>query len=212
MKSELWQRLRAARRYADLRQLDVAKACNVSRPAVAQWEAAEEEERTRPSIKEIQALSKLAKLPVEWLLNDNADPADVWQVGRMANTPDPMPVRKTLPLPPAFESRMGEAFRRAIEFYVLQQRPDLAPGFAHQIGTVAAPFFWHDGLLADIHTGPNDLAPALGALLLAERALGEASTRKILLHLGGAADDILGIEVIPVTSPEEAAEILIRNN
>jgi len=130
MKSELWQRLRAARRYADLRQLDVAKACNVSRPAVAQWEAAEEEKRTRPSIKEIQALSKLAKLPVEWLLNDNADPADVWQVGRMANTPDPMPVRKTLPLPPAFESRMGEAFRRAIEFYVLQQRPDLAPGFA----------------------------------------------------------------------------------
>lgn len=38
--SELWERLRAARKYADLRQQDIAVACTpaVNRAAVAQWE------------------------------------------------------------------------------------------------------------------------------------------------------------------------------
>lgn len=39
MPSELWQRIRSARKYADLNQGDVAQVCGVGRPAVTLWES-----------------------------------------------------------------------------------------------------------------------------------------------------------------------------
>ena len=47
MATELWQRIKTARKYADLRQQDVAVACGISRGAVAQWEYEDAARRTR---------------------------------------------------------------------------------------------------------------------------------------------------------------------
>ena len=81
MPTQLWQRLRQARRYADLTQADLAAKCGVSRGAVALWEAEEPEHRTKPSTEHLIALSKATNVPLEWLLNDASKLEDLWRLG-----------------------------------------------------------------------------------------------------------------------------------
>ncbi len=82
MPSELWQRIRSARKYADLNQGDVAQVCGVGRPAVTLWESKDAARRTKPDIDQIQALAKITRLPVEYFLNDKLDPDSVWEIGK----------------------------------------------------------------------------------------------------------------------------------
>lgn len=101
--SELWQRLRQARKFADLTQADLAKHCNVTRGAVALWEAAEAEHRTKPTTDHLIVISKITGAPLEWLLNDAADLNALWKltgefgpgttgsVARVAPEPDVLP-------------------------------------------------------------------------------------------------------------------------
>ena len=81
--SEFWQRLRAARRYADLTQADIATAAGVSRSAVAQWEAAETQHRTRPSAENIIIISKLTNAPLDWLMNDSSVLEDIYKLAAL---------------------------------------------------------------------------------------------------------------------------------
>lgn len=80
MPSQLWERLRAARRYADLTQREVALAVGLTRSAVAQWEAAEPEQRTRPSVEHLMVISKLTKAPLDWLMNDASKLEDLYKL------------------------------------------------------------------------------------------------------------------------------------
>lgn len=80
MPSQLWERLRAARRYADLTQREVAIAVGLTRSAVAQWEAAEVDQRTRPSVEHLIVVSKLTKAPLEWLMNDASRLDDLYKL------------------------------------------------------------------------------------------------------------------------------------
>ena len=80
MPSELWQRLRAARRFADLAQKDIARAVGLTRSAVAQWEAAEPEHRTKPSVDHLMIVSRVTKAPLEWLLNDASRLEDLYKL------------------------------------------------------------------------------------------------------------------------------------
>lgn len=81
MTTQLWQRLRQARRYADLTQTDLAGKCGVSRGAVALWEAEEPEHRTRPTTDHLIAISKATNVPLDWLLNDASRLEDLWRLG-----------------------------------------------------------------------------------------------------------------------------------
>lgn len=78
--SELWQRLRQARKYADITQMDLAKACGVTRGAVALWESAEAEHRTKPTTDHLIQISKKTRVPLEWLLNDAASTEALWKL------------------------------------------------------------------------------------------------------------------------------------
>lgn len=80
MASELWQRLRQARRYADLTQHDLAERCGVTRGAVALWEAAESEHRTRPTTEHCIRLAEVCGVPLEWLLNDASELDTIWRL------------------------------------------------------------------------------------------------------------------------------------
>lgn len=80
MSSELWQRLRQARRFADLTQADLAGRCGVSRGAVALWEAAEPEHRTRPTTDHLIQVAGVCNVPLEWLLNDASDLDAIWRL------------------------------------------------------------------------------------------------------------------------------------
>lgn len=81
MATQLWQRLRQARRYADLTQSDLASKCGVSRGAVALWEAEEPEHRTKPTTDHLLAVSSATGVPLEWLLNDASRLEDIWRLG-----------------------------------------------------------------------------------------------------------------------------------
>lgn len=80
MATQLWQRLRQARRFADMTQADLATQCGVSRGAVALWEAAEPEHRTKPTTDHLIAISKATGVPLEWLLNDASDLDEIWRL------------------------------------------------------------------------------------------------------------------------------------
>lgn len=77
-KSELWQRIRAARRRAGLTQSDVAAHFEIDRTAVAQWEAKREDRRTRPDIARLEELGHLTRTPIWWLMSDDVDVLDPW--------------------------------------------------------------------------------------------------------------------------------------
>ncbi len=81
MPTQLWQRLRQARRYADLTQQQLALSCEVSRGAVALWEAEEPEHRTKPTTDHLIAVSKVTGVPLEWLLNDASELNELWRIG-----------------------------------------------------------------------------------------------------------------------------------
>lgn len=96
--SELWQRLRQARRYADQTQAQLAQCCGVSRGAVALWEAAEPEHRTKPTTDHLIAVAKCTGVPLTWLLNDASDLDEIWRLSEFgaspagpAAAPDPLP-------------------------------------------------------------------------------------------------------------------------
>lgn len=80
MPTQLWQRLRQARRYADLTQADLASRCGVSRGAVALWEAEDGEHRTKPTTDHLIAISKSTAVPLEWLLNDASQLDEIWRL------------------------------------------------------------------------------------------------------------------------------------
>lgn len=92
----LWQRLRQARRYADLTQADIAKRCGVTRGAVALWESAQDQHRSKPSIDHVQVIAQACRVPLDWLLNDASDLNDIWRLTgefQQGETPDSQPSR-----------------------------------------------------------------------------------------------------------------------
>lgn len=213
MSTTLPQRLRAARQFADLRQQDIAEACalagiKVSRSAVAQWEY-DDERRTQPSIEHVKVVAKRTGVPLDWLLNDAAEIADIWRAGKLAE-PAPMPL--TTPTPPGAD-RLSEACAKAIEFAVLSRRPDLAAGFGLSVvqsGIAIRPDFSWGNVIAEFkmsRPGPD----AIGQLLMAEQALARRA-KKVIIQLDPGADtveEIFGVTVYHVSSPEKAADTLL---
>lgn len=91
MPSQLWERLRHARRHADLTQRDIAHAVGLTRSAVAQWEASEPEQRTKPSAEHMMVFSRLTKAPLEWLMNDGSRLDDLFKALAETDEPDRLP-------------------------------------------------------------------------------------------------------------------------
>lgn len=98
MATQLWQRLRQARRYADLTQAQLATLCGVSRGAVALWEAEEPEHRTKPTTDHLIEMAKATSVPLEWLMNDASELDALWRLGgefgdapRHGKPPDVLP-------------------------------------------------------------------------------------------------------------------------
>lgn len=202
MTSELSQRLRAARTAADLRQQDIADACalaghKVSRSAVAQWEY-DDHRRTTPSIEQVKVVAKRTGVPLEWLLNNNSDPAEVWHYTKLAA---PMPL---VPPEPSAD-RYTDAYAKAIEFAVIQRRPDLAASFGQAMGQTQ-PDFAHGKVIALFKTRP------VAADTVAQMAAFDSSLTKVVILLDPSAKndyEVFGIRVCPVSSPDQAAEKLI---
>lgn len=99
MPTQLWQRLRQARRYADLTQAQLAAECGVSRGAVALWEADEVDHRTKPTTDHLIAISKATGAPLEWLMNDASELDALWRLNGEFGASPQAPSRKPTPAP-----------------------------------------------------------------------------------------------------------------
>lgn len=66
---ELSQKLKKLRKEQGLTQLDLSESLSVSRQAISGWEAG----TSRPSTENLQFLSKLYNVPMEYLLDDSKD-------------------------------------------------------------------------------------------------------------------------------------------
>lgn len=78
-KSELWERLRAARHYAQRTQREVALALGVTRGAVALWESEDPGNRTTPRADQLQIIANMLNVPVEFFLDDSFAPTEIWK-------------------------------------------------------------------------------------------------------------------------------------
>jgi transcriptional regulator with XRE-family HTH domain len=76
--SELWQRLRAARKAARRTQEELGKWVGVTRAAVSQWEHPDAGKRTRPRWETLAEVAKVTGAPIDWLHDDTITLEDYW--------------------------------------------------------------------------------------------------------------------------------------
>lgn len=76
MSSFLWQRIRAARKWAKLTQQQVADQLGITREAISLWENASK--GIHPELSRLQAFSRITGAPLSWLVDDNADLDEAW--------------------------------------------------------------------------------------------------------------------------------------
>jgi transcriptional regulator with XRE-family HTH domain len=141
-KSELWQRIRAARAHADLTQSVVAKSMGLTRPAVSLWESTDPKIRTRPTAQQMMQLALLCKVAPAWLMEDGSDVKHVIPYNSPAAMPAPTdPVRAK-----------ATAFWHAVRYAVISEAPELATAFEYRVpgavGELVAPFFHNKHLIA----------------------------------------------------------------
>lgn len=125
--SELFQRLRQARKYAGLTQSDVAVACHVTRGAVALWEAVDPEHRTTPTTDHLVAFSKKAGVPLEWLMNDASQLDQLWALYGVPATPVRADVRACV------RAEVLPDMRQQGHLFVFAQTPEQIAAKVHQL-------------------------------------------------------------------------------
>lgn len=235
MPSQLWERLRAARRYADMTQAQLAAACGVTRSAYAFMESKDPNARSRPSAEQVMAIARLTKVPVEWLMNDAVDPGEVWKIGVISGSgprpaqaaqqhaAGPHPHRRSTDGP----DRMAQLFWSAVQYHVLISDPSRASAFDVVVREAPLPLtvrYLH-GTAAVCFThrsDPDSVALYMGRLLLHERALARALDKHLLVwHRDGdveldgtvaAALQAFGVRIRQVATAEEAASYLLSHS
>ena len=223
-KSELWQRLRSARSFAEKTQGDIAKALKVSRPTVTLWESKDGSNRTNPSAQQVMAFARECGVPAEFMMDENADIDDVYSYAAPATTDFGALTGK--PKADEAAARQARAFWSAVEFKVVSDRPSYAEHFevladaAHM--RVRADFL-HNRSIAEFAAplGREDaevLMDATAKLLVAERALGRQMTKYVLLftktgnfNIDGRQifEKTFGVQVKAFSDIDKAAEFLL---
>lgn len=237
-RSELWQRLRAARAFSDKTQQDIAKALGVSRAAVALHESRDPNIRTRPTAEQVMVISKITGVPAEFLMSDSVAPDDVW---KYADRPGDVQSAMTRPRGPEHfheaemiqvpqQDRLTKGFWSAVEFAVISQDPSLIECFSKDIDAggihLTADFIRGKSLAAftalPIGASSADLRQlamiVAGAILLQERALHKPMVKTCLIYsrtpaalpeIAVAAASAFGIDCKVVSAVDEAANILL---
>lgn len=183
-KSELWQRLRAARDYGKKTQLDIARGLGLTRGAVALWEARGPEIRTNPTADQIMAVAAMTGVPADYILDDNQRPDDVFSF--MQHRKD---VVDSTPTPKAQQaSAQGAAFWSAVKYEALRKNAGLSRCFDQPVqlhhtelragylqGKTLAQFVANGGDFRDL------LVQEVKNMLIIELALGRRCTKSVFI-------------------------------
>ncbi len=213
-KSEMWQRIRAARTSVKKTQLQTAQAIGKSRALVALWESVDPGNRTQPKLEELNALAVFFGVPVSYLMDDTARVEDIDTL--LGHTPaeavsDPDEAR-------------AKAFWSSVQFNVLLEQPEARFQRPFKCGehTHTIPFVKNRSVVEFAHVAKGQsLADAVmsgaGKLLVAERIMGKA-TKVLAVYAptgtpnAGALQqccDLLGVQVVTFRDPQKAAAYLL---
>lgn len=198
--SQLWQRLRAARRKADLRQQDIAEKIGKSRATIALWESHQEDIRTSPSAEDVRVFAQVCKVPVTFLMDNRYHPDDVWKMdgdGMSANdhaAPVAPPASAALASKGVLlgmEDRRAQTFWSSVEFTVCERSPGLAESFVRH---PQLPDFMHNAnavvFASDSVVAQNLMVGAMALLLQAEHRDGKTYAKHVLVFRGTGSNPI----------------------
>lgn len=224
MASEFWQRLRAARTSLNLTQAAMARHLGVTRSGYAFYEE-RSDSRVRPNIEQLKAMADVLRVPVEWLLNDNADANDIWQYRIPGARPAVVvTVGATTPAP-APTSRLEETFWRAAEYQVIAAEHSRAHAFGVPLATgsvkVTADYL-SDRTLVQFSKwgGLASLVDQLGRLFLTEAASRKKLQKHLLLwapdtaDLGDLCEELqatFGVACTRVSSAEQVSQYVLAH-
>lgn len=186
-RSELWQRLRSARNFAEKTQGDVAKEMGLTRPAVSLWESRNASNRSNPTGEQLMQLAKYLNVPAGFLMDDTVDAEAVSEYVDLSasNFSD----TRELAVAVDQGERVARAFWSSVEYTVMMTRPGLGSSFHLPIANAAvqieAPFLHGSNLVGFASEGAEDngrlLLSGASALLLLERAMGRKTVKHLLI-------------------------------
>jgi transcriptional regulator with XRE-family HTH domain len=157
MATEMWQRLRAARRAAGLTQKQLAQALGLTRAGYAWMESARPEGRVSPMVRQLRTIAEKTKVPLEMLVSDKTGDGEIWRtVNAGAKGSQLSPEEEDLPEPTIeISGRMRENFWRAVELVVAGERPALAHYFDIEVGSSGMRAGFFDGKHLVCFAGPR---------------------------------------------------------
>lgn len=216
-RSEIWQRIRAARRYGRKTQEQVAQTMGITRSAVAFWEAVQPRLRTQPTADQVMKLAILCGVSPQFLLDDNAMPDDVYNYGSVDQIRSPTAPRSEH----EDDDRRTQAFWAAVRFGVIAERPAYADHFDVPVlvgsDTLNIPFT-HGKTIVQF-AGPArstmSFSRQIGDLLVMERAAGHPYQKHLFRYLpqgaasGARLDRSFDISVSVFTEVGDAVQALL---
>lgn len=235
-RSELGQRIRAARKRAGLTQQQVAEGFGIDRTAVVQWESKDPKRATRPDVSRLEEFAKLTRTPLWWLLSDESDVTESWPEITSEKAESVAPRAASL-------AQHLRSFWNAAALTTRAARPDL---WSHEVWEPEGPS-WMNPVLPDVMTdralvqfmsSPNlDLSRVLTAacaMLGFEKLQHQEYPRKVVMvwhpdpstwpdmyrgyltaftrireHAAYALES-MGIQFLEVKTPEEASAYLVQ--
>lgn len=189
-RSELWERLRAVRMYANKTQKDVAKELDVSRAAVALWESPTEGIRTSPSAQQIMAYAKVCNVPAQFLIDDTQRADDVYAYMQELQgiTKSPKGEEELV--------RRAAAFWSAVHFETLVTHPKASAHFnvSAKLGGIefTAALLKGQDVASFSYVGADWQAQVLreaSNLMFLERAMGHALNKHLLMFWPAPSED-----------------------
>lgn len=140
-RSELGQRIRAARKRAGLTQQQVAEDFGIDRTAVVQWESKDPKRATRPDVSRLEEFAKLTRTPLWWLLSDESDVSEPWPEIASEKAESIAPRAASL-------AQHLRSFWNAAALTTRAARPDL---WSHEVWEPEGPA-WMNPVLPDVMT------------------------------------------------------------
>jgi transcriptional regulator with XRE-family HTH domain len=100
-KSQLWERLRAARAYAQRTQRELAAELGVTRGAITLWESPDAGVRTMPRTEQLPGVADYLRVPLSYLMDDNVEAREVYNYAMHAERSQAKPLHWEMSAPVA---------------------------------------------------------------------------------------------------------------
>lgn len=219
MPSEMWIRIRTARKAAEKTQSQMAKALGITRSGYAFLETSHAEYRTNPTITQLRTIAETTGVPLDLIVSDETDTTEIIRSRLPGYKPDARPA--LAPTLPAAAGDLRAMFWAAVRFACMT-RGVSSQKFDAQVTPTPLDMtvdYLTTKSLSIMSAEPSaaEVKATIGAMSAIERALGKNMNKLLIIYARGAVDiqniatqakGTFGVAIKVVTSAEQAADIL----